>query len=640
MTDIHEILRKYWGHPTFRPGQEDAIRSVLAGNDTLLLLPTGGGKSVCYQVPALAMGKLCIVVSPLIALMKDQVDQLKKRGIRAAAIYSGMSDREIDITLDNCIYGQYSFLYVSPERLTTDLMIARTKKMRVGLLAVDEAHCISQWGYDFRSSYLKITDFRSLLPGVPVIAVTASATQEVRTDILDKLSMKNARVFTRTFARDNLSYSAFRTEAKETRLMTILKKVPGSIIVYTRTRKRTEQIASWLADQKISALAYHAGLSAEGRARRQQSWITGDTRVMVATNAFGMGIDKPDVRAVVHWDLPSSLEAYYQEAGRAGRDGKKAYAVALYHEQDFTILRKELEHKFPDLDFVRRVYQALANYFHIPTGSGHMATYDFNLDQFCATFGFFRTDVFYTLKFLEQEGFILLNEIFDRPSQIKLLVDKLALYDFQLRHINFDPFIKRLLRFYGGEIFTDYVPISESALAKSLHCPENDIYKGLEFLASRNIISYERKKDMPQMQFLTPRYDASQLPLNFDSIKKRRDKNTAKIEAVVHYASHPAQCRSIMLLEYFDEKEAGYCNICDHCVERKKAQQSESELAALSDRIREFVNESGSASPGELKQYFPETDLAVFSSALNYLIKNEILVYDKSGCLQPNQITP
>ena len=638
MAQIHEILQRYWGYTSFRPGQEDAIRSVLAGHDTLLLLPTGGGKSVCFQVPALATGKICIVVTPLIALMKDQVDQLKRRGIKAAAIHTGMTRREIDIVLDNCIYGGISFLYVSPERLATDLMIERAKKMNVGLLAIDEAHCISQWGYDFRPAYLKIPDFRMLLPGVPVMALTATATAEVQEDILDKLSMRGANVFRQTFARSNLSYSVFKTETKETKLLRLLGSVEGSAIIYVKTRKRTTLIANWLTTQGIRASSYHAGLAAPERSGRQQEWIADRTRVVVATNAFGMGIDKANVRMVIHWDLPESLEAYYQEAGRAGRDGLKAYAVALYNDHDLAQLRSAILQKYPSSDFVKRVYQALANYFQIPVGGGYLAGYDFDLDKFCATYDLPRTEAFQAIRFLEREGFILLNEAFDSPSRVKMLVDKIALYDFQLRNFNYDPFIKRLLRFYGGEIFTSYVHVSEETLAKSLKCPVEEVYKGFGFLAARNIIDYEKRKDMPQIQLLTERYDASSLPIQAAAVKKRKEKDTAKTEAVVHYASHPGQCRSIMLLQYFDEKDASYCGICDHCLQRKKAGRQHT--GTVSDIIHAFLSVNGKAPPNILRDLFPEMEVSVFAEALHTLVENEILVYDQSGNLQLNQAYP
>ncbi len=638
MAQIHEILQRYWGYTSFRPGQEEAIRSVLAGHDTLLLLPTGGGKSVCFQVPALASGKICIVVTPLIALMKDQVDQLKRRGIKAAAIHSGMSRREIDIVLDNCIYGGISFLYVSPERLVTDLMIERAKKMKVGLLAVDEAHCISQWGYDFRPAYLRIPDFRTLLPGVPVMALTATATEEVQADILDKLSMREAAVFRQTFARSNLSYSVFKTETKETKLLRLLGSVEGSAIIYVKTRKRTTLIAGWLAKQGIRASSYHAGLTPSERSGRQQDWIAGHIRVMVATNAFGMGIDKADVRMVVHWDLPESLEAYYQEAGRAGRDGLKAYAVALYNDHDLEQLTSVVLQKYPSTEFVKRVYQALANYFQIPAGGGYLASYDFDLDKFCSTYDLTRAETFHAIRFLEREGFILLNEAFDSPSRVKILVDKIALYDFQLRNFNYDPFIKRLLRFYGGEIFTSYVQVSEETLAKSLKCPVDEIFKGFGFLAARSILDYEKRSEMPQIQFLTERYDASRLPVKIAEVKKRQEKDTAKTEAVVHYASHPGQCRSIMLLQYFGEKDASYCNICDHCLQRKKT--GHHLTGAVSDTVHAFLSVNGKAPPNILRDLFPEMEISVFAEALHTLVEKEVLVYDQSGNLQLNQAYP
>lgn len=638
MAQIHEILQRYWGYTSFRPGQEEAIRSVLAGRDTLLLLPTGGGKSVCFQVPALASGKICIVVTPLIALMKDQVDQLKKRGIKAAAIHTGMTRREIDIVLDNCIYGGISFLYVSPERLATDVMIERTKKMKVGLLAIDEAHCISQWGYDFRPAYLKIPDFRMLLPGVPVMALTATATAEVEADILDKLSMREVGVFRQTFARSNLSYSVFKTETKEAKLLRLLSSVEGSAIIYVKTRKRTTLVAGWLMKQGIRAASYHAGLAPSERSGRQQEWIAGRIRVMVATNAFGMGIDKANVRMVIHWDLPESLEAYYQEAGRAGRDGLKAYAVALCNDHDLAQLHASILQKYPPPDFVKRVYQALANYYQIPVGGGYLASYGFDLDKFCATYDLARTETFHAIRFLEREGFVLLNEAFDSPSRVKILVDKIALYDFQLRNFNYDPFIKRLLRFYGGEIFTSYVHISEETLAKSLKCPAEEIGKGLEFLAARNIIDYERRSDMPQIQLLTERYDASRLPIAAAAVKKRQEKDTAKTDAVVHYASHPGQCRSIMLLQYFGEKDATYCNICDHCLQRKKAGQHLT--GAVSDTIHAFLSVNGKAPPNILRDLFPEMEVSTFAEALHTLVEKEILVYDQSGNLQLNQVYP
>ncbi|WP_310590311.1 ATP-dependent DNA helicase RecQ [Dyadobacter sp. NIV53] len=530
MSDIHAVLKQYWGYDQFRPFQEEAIRTVLNGLDTLVLLPTGGGKSICFQVPVMAMNGVCIVVTPLIALMKDQVEQLKKRGISAAAIHSGMNRHEIDITLDNCIHGTTKFLYVSPERLRTDIMIERTKRMTICLLAVDEAHCISSWGYDFRPSYLLISDYRDLLPGVPVIALTATATEEVRADILDKLKMKSARVFKQSFARANLSYSAFMEENKERKLIQILKNVPGTAIVYVRTRKRTKELADSLSRQGIPAQSYHAGLPFRDRTERQMAWIKNQVRVIVATNAFGMGIDKPDVRAVIHFDLPESLEAYYQEAGRAGRDEKKAYAVALFNKIDLEELAESVERKYPSAEIVKRVYQALANYYKIPVGGAEFESFSFDIQDFAGIFGLPVSETHYALKLLEEEGFIQLSENFNDTSKIHFIVDNRQLYDFQIRYGEFDSFIKMLLRLYGGELFTEYVRISESEIAQIYFAPLQEINKKLVFLKERDVIDYEPKRDKPQLTFLTPRYDASLLPLNVYEIEKRRKQTGRKQE--------------------------------------------------------------------------------------------------------------
>ena len=412
----HAILKQYWGYDHFRPLQEEIIDSILANNDTLALLPTGGGKSICFQVPALLREGICIVVSPLIALMKDQVEQLNRRHISAAAIYSGMSAREIDFCLDNCIYGNYKFLYVSPERLRTDLFLARSERMNISLLAVDEAHCISQWGYDFRPAYLEIAQFRATIPDINIVALTATATPPVQQDIQDRLSFKEGRVYQQSFARPNLSYSALYEEDKEKRLLKILSNVPGTAVVYARSRKRTEFIARQLRSRNIQADHYHAGLDTDSRAARQDAWVQNKTRVIVATNAFGMGIDKPDVRVVVHLDLPDSLEAYYQEAGRAGRDGKKAYAVILYNQNDTDRLIEGVERSFPPLAVLRSVYQNVANYLRIAVGSSMLASYDFDLDDFAQTYRMKSSEVYYAIKRLGETGFLQLNESFYSPS--------------------------------------------------------------------------------------------------------------------------------------------------------------------------------------------------------------------------------
>jgi ATP-dependent DNA helicase RecQ len=631
MIDLQAVLRQYWGYDTFRPFQEEAIKTVLNGIDTLVLLPTGGGKSVCFQVPVMAMEGVCIVVTPLIALMKDQVEQLKKRDIPAAAIHSGMSKTEIDITLDNCIHGITKFLYVSPERLRTDIMIARAKQMNVCLLAVDEAHCISAWGYDFRPSYLLIAEFRKLIPGVAVMALTATATEEVRADILDKLEMKNARVFKQSFARANLSYSAFAEESKERKLLQVLKNVAGSAIIYVRTRKRTKDLADWLSRQGISAQSYHAGLPFRERSERQSAWIKNHIRVVVATNAFGMGIDKPDVRAVIHFDLPDNLEAYYQEAGRAGRDEKKAYAVALFNKIDLEELSDSIERKYPSVEVLKRVYQALANYYKIPIGGGEFATFDFDIQEFTGIFGLPVNETHYALKLLEEEGFIQLSENFNDPAKIHFLVDNRQLYDFQIRYKEFDSFIKVILRMYGGELFTEYVRISESELAQVYFAPEPEVIRKLRFLMERDILIYEPRKDKPQLSFLTPRYDAALLPLNVFEIGKKKERDLSKARSVARYASHEHLCRTLLLLEYFNEFDAQECGVCDNCIKNRRVENQKD--TALGEAIIGYLDQEGPVTPLDLSQAFENVAEADFLKTLQDLIVEEVIRYDPVGKL-------
>ncbi len=576
----HDILKKYWQYDRFRPLQEDIINAVLAKKDVLALLPTGGGKSVCFQVPAMAMEGVCLVISPLIALMKDQVEQLQKRDIQAKAIFSGMTPREIDIALDNCAYGKVKFLYVSPERLKTTILKERVKKMNICLLAIDEAHCISQWGYDFRPPYLEIAEFRKTLPHVPCIALTATATKEVKIDIQEKLIFKkeNSLVFQKSFARDNLSYSSLYEEDKEKRLLKILQNVGGSSVVYVQSRKRTQTVAEFLQRNKISADFYHAGLTNEQRNTRQENWIKNRTRVIVATNAFGMGIDKPDVRSVVHLGLTNSLEAYYQEAGRAGRDEKKAYAVLLYNQADINDLEERTAQIFPSVDIIRNVYQRLANYYKIAVGSGEMLNYDFEIDEFIKSFP--KTEknaigylsAYYAIKELENQGFIQLNEAVTKPSEIVFLVDNHKLYEFQIANANLDLFIKTLLRMYGGEIFNNYTKISENQLVKKLNIDMQTVENQLLFLQKSNIIDYSPQKDKPQLTFLTPRYNAPDLPFDLKSYQTRQERETTKIKSVVHYVRHEKRCRTQLLLEYFNEITDKICGVCDNCLNNKKMQ--------------------------------------------------------------------
>ena len=589
---IHQILKQFWGYESFRPLQEEIIRSVLDRRNTLVLLPTGGGKSVCFQVPALATEGVCLVVTPLIALMKDQVEQLRRRGISAVAIYSGMHWREIDRALDNCIYGNVRFLYVSPERLQTEILIERVKQMKISLLAIDEAHCISAWGYDFRPPYLQIAAFRELLPGVPVVALTASATPEVQADIVEKLQMQHVQVFRQTFARKNLSYSAFYEENKEARLLKVLQAVPGSAIVYVRSRRQTQDVAEWLHHQGIRADYYHAGLTAKQRSDKQDAWIHNRVRVIVATNAFGMGIDKPDVRTVVHMDVPDSLEAYYQEAGRAGRDEKKAYAVLLYSHKDLSDIEQRVIQQYQPIEMLKRVYQALANYTNIAVGGGEFADFDFDLTAFCQAFQLPVTDTHYALKQLQLEGFIELSEAYFSPSKVMIAVDNRALYEFQVMNPHYDQFLKLLLRIYGGELFTNFVSISESSIAKTTRMPENEVLSFLEQLTQRSILVYEKQKDKPQLTFLTPRFDARNLPINVMELEQRKQRDLAKVRAMVEYVQNPVQCRTRLLQAYFGEEPGDACGICDRCL-------SQHQRTADTDRIRHQIFQQLDATNGQ-----------------------------------------
>jgi ATP-dependent DNA helicase RecQ len=570
----HHILSTVFGYTDFRPVQLDIVLAVLDKRDCLALLPTGGGKSICFQVPALVMDGICVVVSPLIALMKDQVDNLKRRGILAVAIYSGMSKREIDTALDNCIYGNYKFLYVSPERLKTEIFLERFKQMKVNLIAVDEAHCISQWGYDFRPPYLEIASIRQLHPEVPCLALTASATKPAQEDILLKLELKNPAVFVKSFSRKNLSYSVRMVENKQEKALEILQKIPGTAIVYVRNRKGTKQMAEWFAKMGLTATYYHAGLDNDTRAKRQQDWKSNKVRVIVATNAFGMGIDKPDVRLVLHMDLPENLENYYQEAGRAGRDERKAYAVLLTNEQDLQNFQERAALAYPPVEFLKKVYQCLANHYRMAVGSGFMVSYDFDLPTFAATYELDVLTTYNALKVLQEEGMLELSESFFSPSSIRLLVGQSALYEFQIANAKLDPLIKVLLRTYGGELFVDFIKIQENKLAKTLQVTESEIVKQLNLLDQQGIVAYNMRKDSPQVTFLTPRHDAGKLPLNIKRIGERSTNSAEKTASMLAYVNQTGLCRSVQISVYFGEAIAENCGICDVCVQQKQSKSS------------------------------------------------------------------
>lgn len=587
---IQQILKQYWNHDDFRPMQEEIIQSVLLGHDTLALLPTGGGKSICFQVPALAKDGMCIVVSPLIALMKDQVENLRARGIEAIFIVSGMSKAEIDTGLDNCVYNTVKFLYLSPERLLSELVQERIKYMNVNLIAVDEAHCISQWGYDFRPPYLHIADLRLSHPGVPVLALTATATAEVQQDIRQKLLFNKDFVFRKSFERKNISYVIQQEENKLGKLLAVAKGVKGSGIVYVRSRKEASEISKFLNENGLKADYYHAGLEADIRSARQDSWKTNRTRIIVATNAFGMGIDKPDVRFVIHKDMPESLEAYYQEAGRGGRDEQKAYAVLLYNQADRYKQLKKMEVSFPSIPEIKEAYHYLGSYYQLAYETGAGLSFDLDIGDFCSRFKLEIAKTINALKFLEQDEYVAFNESVFLPSRFRFNVLNEALYNFQIQNPGWDPFIKTILRSYAGA-FDNYVRIREYDLARRANMNVQQVIEGLKQLNEYGILNYEQQTDKPQVTFLKPRQQNANLYLNKKAIDERKANYKKKIEAVFTYAEHK-KCRSQMLLAYFDELNAPKCGICDICLEEKRARNAAEIFDDITTEITQLLHKS------------------------------------------------
>jgi ATP-dependent DNA helicase RecQ len=581
-----DILKQFWGYDDFRPMQAEIIEAVIAGKDTLALLPTGGGKSICFQVPAMAMDGICIVISPLIALMKDQVENLKHRGINAIAIVSGMGKREIDIALDNCIYGQVKFLYLSPERLLSDLVKERVKHMKVNLLAVDEAHCISQWGYDFRPPYLHIKDFREIHPDVPVLALTASATEKVQLDIIEKLEFKEKNIFRKSFERKNLSYSVINQENKLQKLLDVCNGVAGSGILYVRTRKDTVELAKYLNQHKIPAQYYHAGLNLDERAEKQDAWINDRIKVMVATNAFGMGIDKPNVRFVVHYEIPESLEAYYQEAGRAGRDERKAYAVVLFQPRDRTSIEKRFEHNFPPPDEIKKIYHFICNYLQIPFEAGEGITYEFNLADFCSKFQLDVISTISAIKFLEHDDYFVLNESALMLSRIQFVVNGEDLYRFQVENSKFDGFIKSVLRAYGGA-FDQFVNIKEMDLAKKNNLSKEMAVKYLQELDKLEIISYQQQTNQPLLTFVKPRFKTEDLLIDRTYFADRKENYRQKMLSTLAFVEEN-KCRSVQILEYFNETDAKKCGICDVCLAEKRSEIADLE-SQMTANILDFL---------------------------------------------------
>ncbi|MCK9613748.1 MAG: RecQ family ATP-dependent DNA helicase [Bacteroidales bacterium] len=627
---IQQILTKYWGYSVFRPLQEDIIQSVLAGNDTLALLPTGGGKSLCYQVPALAKEGLCIVVSPLIALMKDQVENLNKRNIKAIAIYSGMSRNEIDIAFDNAVYNkEIKLLYLSPERLGTDIFHAKLKHMKVNLLAVDEAHCISQWGYDFRPPYLKIADVREFLPGIPVIALTATATPEVVDDIQKQLLFSKKNLLQKSFERDNLSYFVKKEENKLQLLLKIVQKNKGSGIVYVRNRRKTNEIASFLNKNNCSSDFYHAGLDSRLRDEKQNSWKSGLKRVMVCTNAFGMGIDKPDVRFVVHLDLPESIEAYFQEAGRAGRDEKKAFAVMLYENADIQDAYKHFEFAYPPKETIKKIYNCLCNYFHLAAGSGADTTYPFIIGEFSEHYNLPVHTVFNSLKFLEKEGFIALSEAMHEPSKLHITANNTELYRFELENAKYVRLIKTILRMYSG-LFNDYVKIDEDSIAQKSSTKTGQVIAMLDELEKMNVILYKPRSDKPEITFVCERLPDKNIQISDQNYKILKENALKRLEAVTDYLSGNTKCRSQFLLNYFGEKNNKRCGICDVCLKRNELGLTELEFDNIVNMIKPLLKDNG-LTIDQIKTKLKSTQEDKLIAILRWLTDNDKISVDKEG---------
>ena len=570
MTDYKSILKQYWGYDSFRGIQEEIISSIGEGRDTLGLMPTGGGKSITFQVPALAKRGLCLVITPLIALMKDQVQNLRKRGIKAIAVYSGMTREEIIVALENCIFGDYKFLYISPERLDTEIFQIKLRSMKVSMITVDESHCISQWGYDFRPAYLKIADVRRLLPDVPILALTATATPEVVKDIQVRLAFRKENVFRMSFERKNLAYIVRRTEDKAGELVHILTQVAGSAIVYTRNRKRTKEVSLFLNQHDISATFYHAGLDNATKDQRQKGWQDGTFRVMVATNAFGMGIDKPDVRLVIHLDFPDSPEAYFQEAGRAGRDGQKAYAVLLYAQSDKTILKKRIGDTFPEKEYIRQVYEHINYYYQMAMGDGRGCTFAFNIEEFCQRFKHFPVRVDSALKILTRAGYLEYTDEQDNTSRLIFTLRRDELYRINENNPDTEKLLRIILRSYTG-LFSDYAYISEETLARRSGLTRQQVYDTLILLTKRHILHYIPGKKTPYIIYTRERQEASRVVLGREVYEDRKQSYERRVKAMIDYADTDDRCRSRMLLEYFGERNEHNCGQCDVCLDRHRS---------------------------------------------------------------------
>ena len=621
-----QILTKYWGFTSFKPLQEEIIRSVAEGRDTLGLMPTGGGKSITFQVPALAQEGICLVITPLIALMKDQVNRLNSLEIKSIAIHSGMLSEEIDNAMENCIYGDYKFLYVSPERISTRMFQAKVTRLNLVLVAIDEAHCISQWGYDFRPSYLRIASLRDhISEKVPFLALTASATQQVIDDIMKKLLFREKNVLRTSFDRKNISYLVRKVEEKGTYLIKTLQKVKGSGIIYVRSRKRCKEVAELLVTNGISADFYHAGLTDELRDKKQASWTIGETRVIVATNAFGMGIDKSEVRFVIHWDIPDSVENYFQESGRAGRDGKPAFAVLLYSPGDKSRLTDTIRKKFPEIEKIKDIYEALCNYLQVPLGSGKDKVFDFNMYDFVSKYRLPVIETYNSLQFLQREGYMEFTEEINNPSRVHFIVSRDDLYKFQVANESFDGFIKLLLRSYTG-MFTEFVPINEEALSRKSAATRDTIYQHLVKLSALNIIRYIPGKKTALVIFAEERLVRKALMISPDNYLHVKEKYEIRLNRMIEYADSDGHCRSVYLLNYFGE-ESDRCGICDVCRERNELDLSKYEFDLILEEIKTVLSEKNPDAEELVKLIDYPEDRVI--KVIRWLLDHNNIIQDK-----------
>ena len=603
---IRSILKQYWGYDEFRPLQEDIVLSVLEGKDTLALLPTGGGKSICFQVPGLAKEGICIVISPLIALMKDQVENLKKRGIKAGAIYSGLSNHEIESLLSNCAYGDtIKFLYVSPERLKTDLFINYLQRMKVSMFAIDEAHCISQWGYDFRPPYLQIAEIRNHFPDVPVLALTATATPEVVKDIQHRLAFPEENVFQKSFKRDNLSYMVVKEENKMGRMMRVINHYPGTGIVYVRNRRKTKEIAEYIAAHGVTADFYHAGLTSDVRDAKQNDWMSGKTRVIVSTNAFGMGIDKPDVRWVIHLDIPDTIEAYFQEAGRGGRDLLLSTAVMLYDDGDIKELKEGFERSYPPISFIKNAYKELCNHYQIAIGEGENKSFAFHLEEISRKLKVKPVELFNAINFLEKLGVMMVSEDGKKHSVVMMNMQSDDLEAFYKLHPEREEIIKLLLRSYGG-IFTNYIRISEEELSRRAEVEVNEVMKQLREISQLGVFHYIPRTKTPQISFLVNRVDENYLYFSEAIYKTRKDMAKKRLEAVLSFVESTEQCRSQLLLAYFGEKKSEKCGGCDVCLKWHRDELRKKEYEAIKGEIQKHKGLTHKEIIIEVSKKYPE----------------------------------